>query len=394
MAAGDDSKTWIAAQAALALLTGGAGVAEDQAKETLIQGAASGLVAARCRRLRWEPQFADKGSGTQKDDAEVPPPFWVDFLTWPDNRKAENWAFGNFSVYSSDRYSSPGYMHTLGVEFAEAEVRSFLPPGPRAEPWQAQRAKPPPPASSARSVAPRDWTPEVASDEPSAQFDVDPAEFEGWVTPGDVLKRLGGWNETNLTAIAHRIQDGYLTTAARRVTLPKVKHEYFELLNGFYKGWGFLADPSFWKHGDTEMWNKDSGRDLRGRAYGVKIKPVDLAKEFPDLYGHKGPSVVSVTLSSVIGGPVPQPSRPSTPATKSAARTRALTDEALVDWYRRWLPQNPRAVHHVTKRAAEGHFKGFSVGKNQLHRAMKAVQGKLNRGNPAIYRANREITEK
>jgi hypothetical protein len=361
MSAGDDSKKWIAAQTALALLRGGVGVAEDQAKETLIQSAASGLAATRCRRLRWEPQFADNGQGNQKDDADIPPPFWVEFLTYPDNRKSENWAFGNFSVYSSKRWQSPGYMHTLGVEFAEAEVRALIPPGQQAADAPATAAEPPPAqdgsdlsaGASAAKQPPRSLPPAPASTARSVPAppsqndgngnDITQEEYDEWWEPGRLLRALpASWTlDTKMGTIADLMEDGLIVAVADSIVIPP--HPPASLLalpKAIWTGWACLADRHFWDAGKREVF-KDH-KHYRGpafRAYRIRLDAKGVSRHLPD---------------AVRGG---RPGNaPSVPENVPSASAQPVTAAEVDAWHRALSPEDQALGHtKLWRKARDDH---------------------------------------
>lgn len=115
-------------------------------------------------------------------------------------------------------------------------------------------------------------------------YDIDPTEFDTWVTPTDALASFKNKPlESCQRSIAERLSKGLLQAAARTTVFRNGETKDFYLILGRDWGsWVYGIDVDFWTMGDTTIPMADStgyGTATRGHSYfGVKIDPVGLAQ--------------------------------------------------------------------------------------------------------------------
>lgn len=225
----------------------------------------------------------------------------------------------------------------------------------------------------------------------SRQDQLEPQELERWLWPHEVLRLFPvGQNETAKAAIAKRMQDGLLRTAAKHIIIRGKEHRLTLVPRVFWAGWPFRDDPDFWRRGDTERFAPSGGGygsgDLIGRAYGVRISPADVVEHFGDLLADAPEEILLKMMpltftvlmdrdadTEVISGYGRAPTPPAV----------AAVSNAEVDaWYRSLPPQDQARGIRWLIPAAKSHFAPRKVVKKQIE---PFVAGRP-RGRPPVNR--------
>jgi len=234
------------------------------------------------------------------------------------------------------------------------------------------------------------------------------AEYDRWIPPRVALQRLGDINRSNaMEAIQRRLAAGTLRLAAS--TLRRVPPQNDDDIENFVVLVGermatHLFDDTFWASGDLTILPdrlRDSsyahlrvpGNGPTVHIVGVRFDPdgiAEIERQAGIVRTRPIAEVVADALFRPSAGQTVDPGNASPPSTRSPSdptgdRPRP-SDSKLKSWLERHEAKFPGQVHHQLCAAFNASHPNFSVGKRQMYRVMKEVQGALKIGNPRISR--------
>jgi hypothetical protein len=247
----------------------------------------------------------------------------------------------------------------------------------------AKRAVPPPPSSTARSVAPRDYSPEIDAERVG---DLTASDYEQWWEPKELLAALPqDWPwETKVRNIAGLLEDGLVRAIAGAFAGDGKSAERVLLPQAVWKGWACLADQDFWASGFREVFaDHPHYRGRPFRAYRIRLERSAVARHLPVVDREKVENSLVQGVES--DGPMPQRRRKVSPSEMQPKPQPA--DPTVRRWLEKHEAKFPGQVHHQLRSAFDRAHPNFSVGKRQLYRIMTEVRGGLRVGNPIISRS-------
>jgi hypothetical protein len=202
------------------------------------------------------------------------------------------------------------------------------------------------------------------------------AEYDSWLTPAEVLGRLGRrapW-ESLARTVASSLSDGLMRAIAETIVIPpNGPQSYFELAPWAWRRWPCLTDQDFWALGTLERSSDSPGMREAGlphfRAYRVRL---ERAKIEQILGGASG------TASRSAPPPAPAPAKRDLPP--------KIDPQTLKAWVADFGARNPGASFVVFRDNARLAFPRLRVGERPVRAAIADSGMALMPGNPSILR--------
>jgi len=364
----------------------------DDAKEAIVQYAASGLIQARCDRAVIRDLL---GNESIVEDRVVNREFWAAFSD-KRQRTMENW---KIAVFAADHVKDPNHAFStsfarlLGVKFQKVDIDAAF----RLPEWAPPSAKP---------------APELA---PTTEL-LTQAIFDSWEPAGGALNRFPGLSEQAvLDSLWARLTSGLVTAGAETAVIDG-RDEHRQLLRIPPKWWAQTpalnnVHHSLWRQGVAtaaylaHSFVSRTSALKPAQLFNVRFEPVGfwrVAQPAPsanptrsiveanraqarlDIRPNKDESVDFLTRTApelVIPSPSSQ-----TSARRSDPLRPKVTRNELREWVHGFAQRNPESSFRVFLQNARLAFPQYRVTERPVRSVIADLKLTKSRGNPAIKR--------
>jgi hypothetical protein len=213
-------------------------------------------------------------------------------------------------------------------------------------------------------------------------------EYEGWLTPAEVLAQRPPTVPTSsfIRTVAASLEDGLIRAIAERLTLNADQHiSFYELPIWVWRGWACLNDEDFWSLGTVTRYPQDHNSESGVRVF--RAYRIRLERRAIEQIASSTVSAATFQVGLVNALLDYTPSHIATPLPAVKRDHRPKVDaETLKQWVAEFARRNPGVPFATIRDNARSAFPRFRIAERPVKVVIAELDLTLSAGNPRTLR--------